>query len=78
MSERASERTSAAERASEASSAEQANGRAVRANEQSGGVSGPVLTSLFLAVLNHRVAGVRNYHRLDWSGRRDQTKLTDG
>ena len=50
---------SAAERASEASSAEQANEWAVRANERSGGANGPVLTSRFLAVLNHRGEGQR-------------------
>ena len=42
MSERASERMSAAERASEASSAERANERAVRVN-MSRGANGPVL-----------------------------------
>ena len=50
QSERASEWVSVAEGASKASSPEQANEWAVRVN---GRVSGPVLQSLFLAVLDH-------------------------
>ena len=50
-SERASGRVSTAEGASEASSPEQANEWAVRAN---GRASGPVLQSVFLAVIDHK------------------------
>ena len=54
MSERASERMSAADRASEASSAERSELVSGASERASGRANGPVLTSRFQAYLNHR------------------------